>query len=64
VTNGIPVLLEIELEGARQVRNSLPEAIQIFLAPPRLKSLKNGFADAEPKQRRRSSVDSSEHKKN
>jgi guanylate kinase len=28
------VLLEIELEGARQVRKSLPEAIQLFLAPP------------------------------
>ena len=31
---GIPVLLEIELEGARQVRKSFPEALQIFLAPP------------------------------
>ena len=31
---GRPVLLEIELEGARQVRRSFPEAQQIFLAPP------------------------------
>ena len=31
---GTPVLLEIELEGARQVRRSFPEAFQIFLAPP------------------------------
>ena len=29
-----PVLLEIELEGARQVRQSFPAALQIFLAPP------------------------------
>ncbi len=31
---GTSVLLEIELEGARQVRQSFPEALQIFLAPP------------------------------
>ena len=31
---GSPVLLEIELEGARQVRQSFPDAFQIFLAPP------------------------------
>ncbi len=29
-----PVLLEIEVQGARQVRSSLPEALQIFMAPP------------------------------
>ncbi|MFN8147973.1 MAG: guanylate kinase [Candidatus Nanopelagicales bacterium] len=31
---GTPVLLEIELQGARQVRASLPEALLVFLAPP------------------------------
>ena len=31
---GVPVLLEIELEGARQVRQSSPDAFQIFLRPP------------------------------
>ncbi len=41
VAKGIPVLLEIELEGARQVRNSLPEAMQIFLAPPSIEELEN-----------------------
>ncbi len=34
LAQGTPVLLEIELEGARQVRRNLPEARQIFLAPP------------------------------
>ncbi len=34
LSDGIPVLLEIELEGARQVRKNFPEALQIFLAPP------------------------------
>ena len=36
---GSPVLLEIELEGARQVRRSLPDAFQIFLAPPSVEEL-------------------------
>jgi len=31
---GRPVLLEIELQGARQVRASMPEAHLVFLAPP------------------------------
>ena len=31
---GQPVLLEIDLQGARQVRASMPEAILVFLAPP------------------------------
>lgn len=29
-----PVLLEIELQGARQVRAAMPEALLVFLAPP------------------------------
>ena len=32
--SGHPVLLEIELEGARQVRRSFPQGLQIFLSPP------------------------------
>ncbi|UXY26393.1 guanylate kinase [Streptomyces sp. HUAS TT20] len=31
---GVPVLLEIDLQGARQVRDSMPEAQLVFLAPP------------------------------
>jgi guanylate kinase len=31
---GTPTLLEIELEGSRQVRRSMPEARFVFLAPP------------------------------
>jgi guanylate kinase len=34
LANGVPTLLEIDLEGARQVRASMPEALLIFLAPP------------------------------
>ena len=31
---GKPALLEIDLQGARQVRESMPEALFVFLAPP------------------------------
>jgi len=36
---GRPVLLEIELEGARQVRRSFPEGLQVFLEPPSFEEL-------------------------
>lgn len=32
--SGHPVLLEIEVQGARQVRQSAPDATLVFLAPP------------------------------
>jgi guanylate kinase len=31
---GVPVLLEIDLQGARQVRETMPEGRLVFLAPP------------------------------
>jgi guanylate kinase len=31
---GVPVVLEIELQGARQVREAMPDAVQVFIAPP------------------------------
>tara|TARA_B100000579_G_scaffold338360_1_gene289559 strand:+ start:3304 stop:3870 length:567 start_codon:yes stop_codon:yes gene_type:complete len=39
IKEGTMVLLEIELEGARQIRKSFPGALQIFLAPPDLAEL-------------------------
>jgi guanylate kinase len=36
VAAGVPTLLEIELEGARQVRRTMPGARLVFLAPPSL----------------------------
>jgi guanylate kinase len=30
----VPVLLEIEIQGARQVRRQVPGALLVFLAPP------------------------------
>ncbi|MEH7234827.1 guanylate kinase [Bacillus sp. JJ1562] len=38
---GKDVFLEIEVQGALQVRNAFPEGLFIFLAPPSLKELKN-----------------------
>jgi guanylate kinase len=31
---GTSVVLEIEVQGARQIRGTLPEAVQVFIAPP------------------------------
>jgi guanylate kinase len=36
---GRDVLLELELAGARQVRQALPDAVMIFIAPPSLAEL-------------------------
>jgi guanylate kinase len=33
-SGGKPVVLEIEVQGARQVRETLPDAVQIFIRPP------------------------------
>lgn len=34
LASGVPALLEIDLQGARQVREVMPEALLVFLAPP------------------------------
>jgi guanylate kinase len=39
LAEGRPVLLEIELEGARQVRRSFPAGFQIFVKPPSFEEL-------------------------
>jgi guanylate kinase len=38
---GHPVVLEIEVQGARQVREAMPEAVQIFIEPPDGEALKD-----------------------
>ncbi len=40
VAAGAPVVLEIEVQGARQVRAAMPEAVQVFIAPPSLSALR------------------------
>jgi guanylate kinase len=36
---GVPAVLEIELQGARQVRAAMPDAQLVFLAPPSFEEL-------------------------
>lgn len=38
---GRPTLLEIELQGARQIRQRMPEARFVFLAPPSVRELRD-----------------------
>ena len=54
---GQPVLLEIEVEGARQVRRSFPAGLQIFVVPPSFAELERrirgrGTDEEEAIQRR------------
>ena len=37
---GHPVVLEIEVQGARQVRQAIPEAVAVFIVPPSLDALR------------------------
>lgn len=54
---GRPVLLEIELEGARQVRRSFPAGFQVMIKPPSLEELERRIrgrgTDAEEAIQRR-----------
>jgi len=54
---GKPVVLEIEVQGARQVRAAVPDAVQVFIAPPSLEALRarlvgRGTDDAGEVERR------------
>jgi guanylate kinase len=40
LAEGRPVLLKIDLQGARQVRSAMPRAQLVFLAPPSIEELK------------------------
>jgi guanylate kinase len=37
---GVPVVLEIEVQGARQVRHAIPDAVAVFIAPPSREALR------------------------
>jgi guanylate kinase len=50
---GAPVVLEIEVQGARQVRETMPEAVRIFIAPPSEEALRTrliGRGTDDPEQ--------------
>jgi guanylate kinase len=51
--DGSPVVLEIEVQGARQIAESMPEAVRIFIAPPSEEALRNrliGRGTDDPEQ--------------
>ena len=39
--SGKNVLLEIEIQGARQVKRAMPDAVMVFLAPPSIEELES-----------------------
>ncbi|ALX47414.1 guanylate kinase [Lentibacillus amyloliquefaciens] len=45
LAEGKDVFLEIEVQGAMQVKNNFPEGVFIFLFPPSLEELKNRIVD-------------------
>ena len=54
---GEPVVLEIEVQGARQIRDAIPGALLVFIAPPSREALRErlvgrGTDDAEVVERR------------
>lgn len=60
---GVPALLEIDVQGARQVRAAMPEAQLVFLAPPSWEELVRrlvgrGTEDDETVRRRLALVES------
>ena len=40
LARGDSVVLEIEVQGARQVRETMPDAVQVFIAPPSPEALR------------------------
>ena len=40
LARGTPVVLELEVQGARQIREAMPEAVQVFIAPPSEEALR------------------------
>ncbi len=57
IATGAAVILEIEVQGARQVREAMPEAVAVFIAPPDEQALRTRLTrrgtDSEPQIARR-----------
>ena len=57
LSQGVDVFMDIEVQGARQVKAAMPEAVSIFIAPPGLEELERRLrgraTDSEEKIRLR-----------
>ena len=57
IATGAAVILEIEVQGARQVREAMPEAVAVFIAPPDEQALRARLTsrgtDSQPQIARR-----------
>jgi guanylate kinase len=57
IATGAAVILEIEVQGARQVREAMPEAVAVFIAPPDEQALRRRLTrrgtDSDPQIARR-----------
>jgi guanylate kinase len=64
LADGASVVLEIEVQGARQVKDKMPEAMRIFIAPPSEEALRTRLVgrgtDDEPARERRLATAKSE----
>ena len=40
LSDGVDVILDIEVQGARQVNGKLPDAVKVFIIPPSMDELK------------------------
>ena len=67
IFEGKDVILEIEVKGAMQVKNKIPEAVMIFIAPPSIDELKsrllNRATESEDVIRKRLDIAEKELKK-
>jgi guanylate kinase len=59
LADGVPVLLEIDMNGARQVRAAMPDARLVFLSPPSFEELVSrlGGRGTEDPERMRQRLD-------
>ncbi len=51
VTQGFDVLLDIDVQGGKQIKENIPDSVQIFILPPNMKvleeRLRNRMSDSE-----------------
>jgi len=49
---GSDLLLDIDVQGAEQIKRKLPQAVSIFILPPNRSELEKRLRKPQPRQRR------------